>query len=107
RKTLEKVIARKHIDCRFQQELVEIRPDKREAVFKKLDSGELVSMHYDLLHVTPPMGPPTFLATSPLADEQGWIDVDRQTLRHKRYANVFALGDCSNLPTSKTGAAIR
>ncbi len=107
RKTLEKVIARKAIDCRFQHELVEILPEKHEAVFKSLESGERITLPYDLLHVTPPMGPPTFLAASPLADEQGWIDVDRQTLRHRRYANVFALGDCSNLPTSKTGAAIR
>lgn len=107
RKTLEKVIARKEIDCRFKHELVEILPESHKAVFKSLESGELITLPYDLLHVTPPMGPPTFLATSPLADEQGWIDVDRQTLRHKRYANVFALGDCSNLPTSKTGAAIR
>jgi len=107
RKTLEKVIARKEIDCRFQHELVEILPETHEAVFKSLESGERITLPYDLLHVTPPMGPPTFLAASPLADEQGWIDVDRQTLRHKRYANVFALGDCSNLPTSKTGAAIR
>ncbi len=29
------------------------------------------------------------------------------TLQHKRYANVFSLGDCASLPTSKTGAAIR
>ncbi len=29
------------------------------------------------------------------------------TLQHKRYPNVFALGDVANLPTSKTGAAIR
>ncbi len=107
RKTLEKVISRKEIDCRFQHELVEILPERHEAVFKSLESGERITLPYGLLHVTPPMGPPTFLASSPLADEQGWIDVDRQTLRHKRYANVFALGDCSNLPTSKTGAAIR
>jgi len=107
RKTLEKVISRKEIDCRFQHELVEILPERHEVVFRNLESGKCITLPYDLLHVTPPMGPPTLLAASPLADEQGWIDVDRQTLRHKRYANVFALGDCSNLPTSKTGAAIR
>jgi sulfide:quinone oxidoreductase len=28
-------------------------------------------------------------------------------LQHLRFANVFALGDASNLPTSKTGAAVR
>lgn len=53
------------------------------------------------------MGPPTILAGSPLADQNGWVDVDKATLRHTRYDNIFALGDCSNLPTSKTGAAIR
>jgi sulfide:quinone oxidoreductase len=107
RATLEKVVARKEIDCRFRHELIEIRPESKEAVFKNLDTQEQVTLPYDLLHVTPPMGPPTFIATSPIADKDGWVDVDKDTLRHKRFANVFALGDCSNLPTSKTGAAIR
>lgn len=26
--------------------------------------------------------------------------------RHKKYANIFGLGDSSNLPTSKTAAAV-
>jgi sulfide:quinone oxidoreductase len=72
-----------------------------------LDTQELITMPYDLLHVTPPMGPPSFIATSPIADKDGWVDVNHVTLRHARFANIFALGDCSNLPTSKTGAAIR
>lgn len=107
RSTLEKVVARKNIDCRFRHELIEIRPGSRDAVFRHLDTGEQVAIHYDLLHVTPPMGPPSFIAASPLADAEGWVDLDKDTLRHKRFANVFGLGDCSNLPTSKTGAAIR
>lgn len=105
--TLEQVVARKAIDCRFRHELIEILPDSKQAVFQNLDTQEHVTIPYDLLHVTPPMGPPQFLATSPLADKDGWVDVDQETLRHQRFANVFALGDCSNLPTSKTGAAIR
>ena len=105
--TLEGVVARKQIDCRFRHELVEVRSNSREAVLKNLDTQEQVTLHYDLLHVTPPMGPPAFLSASPLADKEGWVDVDSETLRHRRFANVFALGDCSNLPTSKTGAAIR
>ena len=35
------------------------------------------------------------------------LDVDKHTLQHVRYPNVFALGDASSLPTSRTGAAIR
>ena len=37
----------------------------------------------------------------------GWVDVDKHTLHHNRYPNVFAIGDAANLPTAKTGAAIR
>jgi sulfide:quinone oxidoreductase len=35
------------------------------------------------------------------------VEVDKFTLQHVRYPNVFSLGDCSSLPTSKTGAAVR
>ncbi len=91
----------------FGHVLVEIRGEAKEAVFKNLESGEEVVVSYDMIHVTPPQGPPAFLAKSPLADEAGWVDVDRETLQHKRYPNVFGIGDSTNLPTAKTGAAIR
>ena len=107
RKTLEEVIKRKEIVCHFREELIEVRGEQHEAVFKHLDTGDVVTRKFDMLHVTPPMGPPSFLATSALADKDGWVDVDKATLQHKRFSNVFAMGDCSNLPTSKTGAAIR
>ncbi|WP_437191114.1 FAD-dependent oxidoreductase [Planctomicrobium sp. SH527] len=107
KKTLEQVIARKEIACRFRHELVAIRPGAKEADFQNLDTQETITLPYDLLHVTPPMGPPAFIAQSPLADQGGWVDVDKGTLQHNKFPNVFALGDCSNLPTSKTGAAIR
>ena len=105
--TLERVVARKQIDCRFRHELIAVRSESKEADFKNLETQETVTIPYDLLHVTPPMGPPSFIANSPIADKSGWVDVDKETLRHIRFGNVFALGDCSNLPTSKTGAAIR
>ncbi|MBP9104937.1 MAG: NAD(P)/FAD-dependent oxidoreductase, partial [Chitinophagaceae bacterium] len=44
---------------------------------------------------------------SPLANEAGWVDVDKSSLQHLRYKNIFSLGDASSLPTSRTGAAIR
>ncbi len=64
-------------------------------------------MPYEMIHVTPPMSAPAFIASSPLAAETGWVEVNKETTQHTRFDNVFALGDCSNLPTSKTGAAIR
>jgi sulfide:quinone oxidoreductase len=104
---LEEHIKKTGITYKLKHNLVEIRPESREAVFRNLDTDEELVQKYDLIHVTPPMGAPDFVKNSPLADAAGWVDVDKFTLRHTRYANIFSLGDASNLPTSKTGAAIR
>jgi eukaryotic sulfide quinone oxidoreductase len=52
------------------------------------------------------MKPVEELKNSKLADSTGFVDVSKETLQHKKYANVFAIGDCTNLPTSKTAAAV-
>jgi sulfide:quinone oxidoreductase len=109
-KTLSKVIDRYHIDTHFFQELVEIDGPNKRAKFISLhkdNEGEEKWVDFDILHVTPPQGPPDFIKNSPLANQNGWVDVDKGTLQHNRYPNIFALGDASSLPTSKTGAAIR
>jgi sulfide:quinone oxidoreductase len=106
-RTLERVLERKGIVAHFKLNLVAVRSAQREAVFRRAGSDEEAVLPYDLLHVTPPMGPPACVAQSPLADAEGWVDVDKYSLQHRRYANVFGLGDASNLPTSKTAAAIR
>ncbi len=102
---LNGVIARKALDMRYQTNLVEIRASSKEAVFEKGDEQEVIK--YDMLHVTPPMSAPDFLKGSAISDAAGWVDVDLHTLQHKKYANVFGLGDCTNSPNSKTAAAIR
>ena len=105
--TLEEIVGRRNIDVRLNQDLVEIRPEAREAIFQDIQSDEQKTIKYDMIHVTPKMGPPDFIKNSPLAGEGGWVDVDKHSTQHTKFENVFALGDCSNLPTSKTGAAIR
>ncbi len=105
--TLEKVIARKGIETYFRHELIEVKPDVKQAVFRRLEYGDALMIDYDMIHVTPPQGPPDFIRASPLADGAGWVEVDKHTTQHTRYPNVFSLGDASSLPTSKTGAAIR
>jgi sulfide:quinone oxidoreductase len=105
--TLNKVIERKRINTMFRHDLIAVDGEAKRATFKHLDSGETVDVDYDLLHVTPPMSAPDFIKQSALADSAGWVDVSKATLQHNRFTNVFSLGDCSNLPTSKTGAAIR
>lgn len=105
--TLRQVCQRKGIETYFRHELTAIDPYRKEAVFKNLDTGEETVVHYDMLHATPPMSAPDVIKQSKLAAESGWVEVDHYTLQHVRYPNVFALGDCAGLPTSKTGAAIR
>lgn len=104
---LEKVVKRKEIEAKFRNDLIEIKGDTREAIFKNLDTGEETTIKYDMLHVVPHMSAPDFVKNSPLVDETGFISVDINKLQHKKYSNVFALGDSANLPTARTGAAIR
>ncbi|KAF9500905.1 FAD/NAD(P)-binding domain-containing protein [Pleurotus eryngii] len=95
------------VDGYFQHNLVAVDTANRKATFKKEDGSSIV-VDYTLLHVTPPMGPLDVLKGSPISDAAGWVQVDNGTLQHANpeYSNIFALGDCSSLPTAKTAAAI-
>ena len=103
---LEKVIKEKEIDTRFEHNLIEVKSSEKIAVFERANK-DLVEIPYSMLHIVPPMSAPDFIKSSSLADAQGWVDVDKFTMQHNRFKNVFSLGDCSSLPTSRTGAAIR
>ena len=92
----------------FGRNLVSVDAANRKAVFKNVADGTESKEDYTLLHVTPPMGPLDVLKGSRIVDAAGWVDVDKGTLQHVKpeYSNIFALGDASSLPTSKTAAAI-
>ena len=107
KKALTKIIERNKVNTKFGHNLVSIDSAKKEATFEVLATGDRILLEYDMLHVTPPMGPLDFIKDSPLAAEDGWVSVDKFTTQHTKFPNVFSIGDCSNLPTSKTGAAIR
>src|SRR5690606_17613243 len=64
---------------------------------------------YDVLHVVPHQSAPDWIKASPLStgDAAGYVEIDKHTMQHVRYPNVFALGDAGSSPNSKTGAAIR
>lgn len=108
--TLERIAERYGIEVRLSTELTEIRPDDRRAVLHDTAAGTKAEVSYDFMHVTPPQSAPDWIRTGPLAEASnpgGYVEVDANTLRHRRYPEVFAIGDASNLPTSKTGAAVR
>lgn len=109
-KTLRKVVERYDIGTHFKHELIKVDGPRKIAVFKVTDAeGNVTNVEekFDMLHVTPPQSAPDFVRNSPLANATGWVDVDKYTLQHIKYPNIFSLGDASGLPNSKTGAAVR
>ncbi len=98
------------IGLNFGQTLVSVDGPARTARFRQTrpdGATELITREFDLLHAVPPQQAPDFIRVSPLADANGWVEADPATLRHSRFANVFALGDASNTPNAKTAAAVR
>ncbi|KAF2669121.1 sulfide,quinone oxidoreductase/flavo-binding protein [Microthyrium microscopicum] len=103
-KRLEKLREERGVEGLFQHDLSAI--EGNTATFIRLDTKEKVQKHFDFLHVVPKMGPHAFVENSELANEAGLVDVDESTTRHKKYPNIWSIGDASSLPTSKTAAAI-
>ena len=91
--------------------LTAIDPGRREATYATPD-GE-VTLGYDFIHVVPPMRAPAAVRNSPLPWQEGplagdgWVEVERHSLRHARFANVFALGDVAGVPRGKTAASVK
>lgn len=108
--SIEHIVERKNIDVHLNRNLIAVDHTKGEATFRKMDSGEneTETCKYDFLHITPPMSAPDVLkrSKSPIVDDTEYLAVDKYTLEHVKYPNIFGIGDCTNLPTSKTAAAI-
>ncbi|MEY3050496.1 MAG: hypothetical protein RLY31_281 [Bacteroidota bacterium] len=107
--TLNKVVDRYGIQTHFKNNLVAVDGPNRVATFTD-ENGQRIQQPFDLIHVTPPQSAPDILKRSALAVPDspfGWVDVNKFTLQHNRYPNVFSLGDAASTPNAKTGAAIR
>ena len=74
------------------------------------DRGTLVSydgreLDFDLLVTVPLHSGAAFVERSPgLGDALGFVPADKRTLQSSVRPNVFALGDATDLPTSKAGS---
>ncbi|MEE9140856.1 MAG: FAD/NAD(P)-binding oxidoreductase, partial [Alphaproteobacteria bacterium] len=104
------VAKRYGIKVNFKTNLRAVNGDEKMAVFDvQQDDGSVkqVEKKFDMIHVSPPQSAPDVIKRSPLANDAGWVDVDQNSMQHKRYANVFALGDAGSTPNSKTAAAVR
>ena len=98
------------IAVRHDHVLKAIDPQRREATYATPEGD--VTTAYDFINVIPPQRAPQVIRDSGLSWgdrwlDQGWIEVDRQTLRHLRYPNIFGLGDIAGVPKGKTAASVK
>lgn len=79
--------------------------------YEMIAKVEKVEMEYDFIHIVPPMAGVDSVASSALAwqkgSAKGWLEVDKETLQHRRYENVFGIGDICGVPKGKTGGSAR
>ncbi|MGB1666071.1 MAG: beta-lactamase hydrolase domain-containing protein [Pseudohongiellaceae bacterium] len=106
---LQSYIEKYKADVHYMHNLQEIDGENKVAYFKKAgdDGEELVSREFDMIHVCPPQCAPDFISDSELSDDAGWLDVNPSTLQHRKFANVWGLGDVMNTTNAKTMAAAR
>lgn len=70
----------------------------------KIISLEGDEIEYDLLVLIPPHEGHKVIIEAGLGDREGFVPTDRFTLKVKDYDSIYAIGDCTNLPVSKSGA---
>ncbi|NLD68784.1 MAG: NAD(P)/FAD-dependent oxidoreductase [Limnobacter sp.] len=99
------------IRVNYERVLAAIEPGRRIAIFRTPTGIE--EQDYDFIHVIPPMRAPEAIRNSPLPwrtgawAAEGWMEVDKGTLRHLRYRNVFGVGDIAGVPKGKTAASVK
>jgi len=108
----------------YRHNLVGVDADKKMATFDRhwkekgaydedleefsiVPRSEKIEVPYDFLHITPPMKAAEEIANSPIGSSKGWVPVDKESLQHVKYPNVFALGDIAAVPMGKTGGSAR
>jgi sulfide:quinone oxidoreductase len=100
------------IDVEFSRKLTAIDIGARRATFATPE-GEKLVLPYDFIHVVPPMRAPDAVKNSELAWKEGpfaaggWLEVDKATLQHRRFPNVFGIGDINGTARGKTAATVK
>jgi sulfide:quinone oxidoreductase len=108
--SLDKVIRDYGITLHTESEVRTVDSTGRKvAVTAVGPSGSDMMLPYDMLHVVPRQSAPDWIKSSPLStgDAAGFVEIDKRTMQHVRYPNVFSLGDVGSSPNAKTGAAVR
>ncbi|MET1085698.1 MAG: FAD/NAD(P)-binding oxidoreductase [Arthrobacter sp.] len=107
---LDRKIAEYGIELWTNSELVSVDAAGQQATVRNNETGSEEVLHYDVLNGVPPQSAPDWLKATDLpaaGDAGGFVEVDRQTLRHLRFPNVWSLGDAAGTANSKSGGALR
>jgi sulfide:quinone oxidoreductase len=103
-----KPVASEHLGAMLEERKIVLESDfmveRIDVERKALVSYDEREVPFDLLVTVPLNMGADFVERSGLGDELNYVPVDKHTLQSKAFANVFALGDASNIPTSKAGS---
>ena len=108
--SLDEAIADYGIQLHTMSEVTSVDADSRKVMVSAVgEGGTDTTLPFDMLHAVPRQSAPDWVKSSVLStgDDNGYVEVDKFTMAHVRYPNVFALGDVGSTPNGKTGAAIR
>lgn len=97
---IEELFARKgiRIETFFNTDFVDSQK-------RRVASLEGTELDYDLLVLIPPHRGSPVIDASGIGDKGGWVPTDKFTLQAKGHERLFAIGDATDLPVSKSGAA--
>lgn len=93
------------IEAHYDTEVIAVRADEHELDIRQ--GGQTSTLRFDVLHAAPPHAAATWITASGLGDADGFVDVDPETLRHRRWDNIWALGDAAPVTPIRSGGAIR
>ena len=121
---IEKQFIARDMKWHFNHNLIGVDIAKKTAIFNKhweekgefdkdleeyeiVKKSQKVEVPFDFLHVTPPQKAPDEIGKSEIGSEKGWVPVNKETLQHVKYSNIFAIGDIAAVPMGKTGGTVR
>ncbi len=103
-----KPVASKLLGGMFAQRRIDVVGDfaasEVDGARRRLKSYDGRELDYDLLVSIPSHGGAELIKRSGIGDANGWIPTDRETLAVRDVPGGFALGDATDLPSSKAGA---
>jgi sulfide:quinone oxidoreductase len=115
---------REKFQWHYRHNLIEVDVDNKVAVFDSkwqekgpwdpimkdfevIPKHEKLEVSYDFLHISPPQLAPREIRESDIGSAKGWVPVNKETLQHIKFKNIFAIGDIAQVPMGKTGGSVR